>query len=54
MYPPNDFNVCLLAVVLMKYHEQQYGHVRLKPTPPQWVRTPAQEAIRELSARMAP
>lgn len=38
MYLPDDFNVCLLAVVLMQYHNQQHGYVKTRdeapPVPP--------------------
>ena len=53
MYPPNDPATCALAKILMDYHSGNTMHLRFpKPVKPEWVRTPAQEAVRELAARI--
>ena len=47
---PDDLATCALIGILMNYHTNAQ-----KPNPmddPKWVRTPAQEACRELAARI--
>jgi hypothetical protein len=47
---PDDLATCALAGILMNYHTNAQ---KLVPHKPEWTRTPDQEVIRELSARMA-
>lgn len=53
LYLPDDTATCALAVILMNYHSGNTMYLRYpKPVNPDWVRTPAQEACRELAARI--
>lgn len=59
MYLPDDFNVCLLAVVLMAYHRQQYGYVTHKepdrpiPPIPAYMRRAYADAVAALPPELA-
>jgi hypothetical protein len=52
MYPPNDRATCALAKILMDFHNGPVAPVACAE--PRWQRTPDQEAILALCARMAP
>lgn len=50
---PDDLATCALIGILWNYHRESHGYpLPPKPTRPEWVLTPAQEAVRDLAARI--
>ena len=55
MYPPNDRATCALIKILWEFEHPTWVNERYEASrPAHWARTPEQEFIRALSARMAP